>query len=237
MRLFAHLKALFFLISANQSENIALAALRDALLPRLISGEIDVSAIYLLSYNIETRKVRKEKMKLSWTDVKDVFQEYTVWTHNQEMGWFEGVWSILDQKGLTIWNSAVEKLAVYNRIYGVVWIFHNFCAAGFEEDASFDFYGLDAFQSALHEMETADAEAELVFDKLICDHQVVYTIFGILKEHMGTEQLFASLWAVCCPEEIEDNEESFDEDFSLIMNENLETEKQAAYEWLMEYLK
>lgn len=59
MSLFAHLKALFFLISANQSENIALAALRDALLPRLISGEIDVSAIYLLSYNIETRKVRK----------------------------------------------------------------------------------------------------------------------------------------------------------------------------------
>lgn len=40
-----HLNALFSLISANQSENSTLAALRDTLLPKLIAGEIDVSTL------------------------------------------------------------------------------------------------------------------------------------------------------------------------------------------------
>ena len=79
-------------------------------------------------------------MKLLWTDVKELFQECTVWAHGQEMVWFEQVWRIFDQKGLTLWNSTAEKIAVYNRIYGTIWIFRNFCMAGFEEDAYFDFY-------------------------------------------------------------------------------------------------
>lgn len=176
-------------------------------------------------------------MKLLWTDAKGLFQEYTVWTHEREMVWFEQVWELLDQKGLTIWNSTVEKMAVYNRIYGTVWIFRNFCMAGFGEDASFDFYGIDPFQSALHEMVNDCAEAEIVFENLICDHKVIRTIFDILQEHMGVERLFASLWATCCPDGIENSEDSFNEDFSLIMNENLEARKHAAYEWLSGYLE
>lgn len=176
-------------------------------------------------------------MKLLWTNVKDVFQEYTVWAHKQEMVWFEQVWNILDQKRLTIWNSTAEKLAVYNRIYGIIWIFRNFCAAGFEEDPSFDFYAVDLFQSALHGAEEDCPEAEIVFERLICDQQVIYTVFDILKEHMGTAQLFASLWVACCPNEIENKEDLFTEDFSLIMNENLKPGKLAAYEWLSDYLE
>lgn len=42
MNLSTHLKALFSLISANQSETHTLAALRDTLLPKLMSGEIDL---------------------------------------------------------------------------------------------------------------------------------------------------------------------------------------------------
>lgn len=177
-------------------------------------------------------------MKLLWTDVKELFQECTVWTHEREMVWFQKVWNILEQKQMTIWSSMAEKMAVYNRAYGVIWIFRNFCMAGFDEDAFFDFYWDTIFQPDLHKMEENHfTETTDIFEKLICDCQVIYTIFDVLKEHMGTEQLFASLWAVCCPEEIEDDEESFDEDFSLIMNENLGVEKQAAYEWLMGYLK
>lgn len=41
------LKALFAYISVNQRENASLSAIRDALLPKLISGEIDVSNIQL----------------------------------------------------------------------------------------------------------------------------------------------------------------------------------------------
>ena len=41
------LKSLFALIAANQRENISLSEIRDALLPKLISGEIDVSDIQL----------------------------------------------------------------------------------------------------------------------------------------------------------------------------------------------
>ena len=41
------LKSLFALIAANQRENISLSEIRDALLPKLISGEIDVSAVQL----------------------------------------------------------------------------------------------------------------------------------------------------------------------------------------------
>lgn len=173
-------------------------------------------------------------MKLLWADAKELFQEYTVWTHKREIVWFEQVWGILDQKGLTIWNSIVEKMAVYNRIYGTVWIFRNFCMAGFGEDAYFDFYWEAPFQSFL---ENDCVEVKSVFDRLICNRQVIYTILDILKEHMGTEQLFASLWATCCPEEIENEEDSFDEDFAFIMNESLEDEKNAAYEWLSGYLK
>lgn len=39
------LKAIFTLIAANHRENASLAKLRDSLLPRLMSGEIDVSDI------------------------------------------------------------------------------------------------------------------------------------------------------------------------------------------------
>lgn len=39
------LRSLFALIAANQRENISLAGIRDALLPKLMSGEIDVSDI------------------------------------------------------------------------------------------------------------------------------------------------------------------------------------------------
>ncbi len=45
--LFEALNTLFTLISANQSENAKLAELRDVLLPKLMSGEIDVSDIQL----------------------------------------------------------------------------------------------------------------------------------------------------------------------------------------------
>ena len=41
------LKSLFALIAANQRENISLSEIRDALLPKLMSGEIDVSDIQL----------------------------------------------------------------------------------------------------------------------------------------------------------------------------------------------
>ena len=41
------LKSLFALIAANQRENISLSEIRDALLPKLMSGEIDVSAVQL----------------------------------------------------------------------------------------------------------------------------------------------------------------------------------------------
>lgn len=41
------LKSMFALIAANQRENSYLADMRDALLPKLISGEIDVSSIQL----------------------------------------------------------------------------------------------------------------------------------------------------------------------------------------------
>lgn len=177
-------------------------------------------------------------MKLLWADTRELFQEYTVWAHEREMVWFEQVWNILAQKGLTIWNSTVEKMAVYNHIYGVIWIFRNFCMAGFEENAYFAFYWETPFQSILHKLEADDrAETERIFEALICDSQVIHTIFGILKEHMGTEQLFASLWATCCPEEIENEEDTFDEDFSLIMSENLAEGKHAAYEWLISYLE
>lgn len=176
-------------------------------------------------------------MKLLWTDAKELFQEHTVWNHKQEMIWFEQVWGLLDKKGLTIWNSTVEKMAVYNRIYGTVWIFRNFCLAGFEEDASFDFYATEPFKSVLYEMENECAEAEIVFEKLLCDQRVIYTIFDILKEHLGTSQLFASLWAACCSNEIENEEDSPHKDFSLIVNENLELGKLAAYEWLSGYLE
>ena len=36
---------LFAMIKCNQQENVRLATLRDALLPKLMSGEIDVSTI------------------------------------------------------------------------------------------------------------------------------------------------------------------------------------------------
>lgn len=41
------LKSLFALIAANQRENISLSEIRDALLPKLMSGEINVSAVQL----------------------------------------------------------------------------------------------------------------------------------------------------------------------------------------------
>ena len=41
------LKSLFALIAANQRENISLSEIRDALLPKLMSGEIDVSGVQL----------------------------------------------------------------------------------------------------------------------------------------------------------------------------------------------
>lgn len=41
------LKSLFALIAANQRENISLSEIRDVLLPKLMSGEIDVSDIQL----------------------------------------------------------------------------------------------------------------------------------------------------------------------------------------------
>ena len=41
------LQSIFSLISSNQRENVELAALRDTLLPKLISGEIDASVIQL----------------------------------------------------------------------------------------------------------------------------------------------------------------------------------------------
>ena len=41
------LKSLFALIAANQRENISLSEIRDVLLPKLMSGEIDVSAVQL----------------------------------------------------------------------------------------------------------------------------------------------------------------------------------------------
>lgn len=41
------LKAMFSLIAANHRENASLAELRDSLLPRLMSGEIDVSDIQI----------------------------------------------------------------------------------------------------------------------------------------------------------------------------------------------
>lgn len=41
------LKSLFALIAANQRENISLSEIRDVLLPKLMSGEINVSAIQL----------------------------------------------------------------------------------------------------------------------------------------------------------------------------------------------
>ena len=39
------IKSLFSLISANERERYYLAIMRDTLLPKLISGEVDVSAI------------------------------------------------------------------------------------------------------------------------------------------------------------------------------------------------
>lgn len=41
------LKSMFALIAENQRENISLATMRDTLLPKLMSGELDVSDIYL----------------------------------------------------------------------------------------------------------------------------------------------------------------------------------------------
>ena len=41
------LKSLFALIAANFCENSSLATMREALLPKLMSGEIDVSAVQL----------------------------------------------------------------------------------------------------------------------------------------------------------------------------------------------
>ena len=177
-------------------------------------------------------------MKLLWTDVKELFQECTVWAHRQEMAWFEQVWRIFDQKGLTLWNSTAEKIAVYNRIYGTIWIFRNFCMAGFEEDAHFDFYWESSFQPLLQKAEeNDDAETERIYGELICDEQVICTIFEILKDHMGTAQLFASLWATCRPEVIANEADSFDEDLSAILNEAPESEKLAAYAWLSDYLE
>ena len=47
MNLAGLLKSIFAFIAANQSEITSLAQLRDTLLPRFMSGEIDVSAIQL----------------------------------------------------------------------------------------------------------------------------------------------------------------------------------------------
>lgn len=43
----ATLKSMFTLISANQQENVSLVAMRDSLLPKLMSGEIDISNIQI----------------------------------------------------------------------------------------------------------------------------------------------------------------------------------------------
>ena len=45
MSLTETLKSMFALIAANQRENTYLADMRDVLLPKLMSGEIDISSI------------------------------------------------------------------------------------------------------------------------------------------------------------------------------------------------
>ena len=177
-------------------------------------------------------------MKLAWNDVKPYFEEQTVWVNNQDIYWYQYVWQLLDENNLTVCNSLVEKLAVYSRVYATVKIYREFCSVAFGENPYFDLY-LDKL--------TSDEEKQDIYDKLIEDSGTMQTIFDLLKEKLGREITYYSMWITCCSEDFEiefstyENysdalseimNENYSNALSGIMNENLSINKLASYEWL-----
>jgi len=135
-------------------------------------------------------------MKLEWNEARKHFEEHTIWLDKVEMFWFQHMWQLIDEQGLTIYNSLVEKFAVYSRLYATIKIYREFCEVACEESADFDF---NLSRLSFDRIIDKDDDVEEyvykdLIEGLVCDNRTMNTIFEVIKSKFGLTTAFCSLW-------------------------------------------
>jgi hypothetical protein len=171
-------------------------------------------------------------MKLTWNDTEKYFTNHTVWVDETAIYWYQLMWQLLEENNYTIFNSRVEKLVVHSRIYALIKIYREFCYACYDENPEFD----DDLESLVEDNEDGDyyvEEKRHIYRELIEDESAEKTIFQLLKENLGREKTFASLWVIHDEECFFDSFGDYEEALSDMLND-VTPGKMKAYEWLAE---
>lgn len=62
-------------------------------------------------------------MKLHFNDVESIFQNYTIWVGGKVMYWYRKAWGLLDESGLTTYETDLEYAPVILRAYTLATVY------------------------------------------------------------------------------------------------------------------
>jgi len=78
-------------------------------------------------------------MKVSFSEVENIFTTYLVWSESRELLWYRKAWSVLDYGGLTKFTNNVDKSRVIIRAFTLILIYNEFCQLAFKVGCCYGF--------------------------------------------------------------------------------------------------
>lgn len=202
-------------------------------------------------------------MRVSFDDVRNIFDNYTVWAGGKAIHWYKKAWSLLDKGGLTTYQNDIEYTNVIIRAYTLTMVYMEFCQLAFDEYCCYDFSyweeesGLSQFRIGQLSNKLLDDEELLELDDAfqgLVEYERIKVVDCLLKNigPGGENTIFVYMYLtavdMCDEGTLEDDDsdcscddvseyDSYEKEVDLYYEEivnDVTSEKLGAYDWLSE---
>ena len=76
---------------------------------------------------------------LDFEEVRAIFTRSQIWSTDNEIYWYEGIWRKLKDQGLTRYTNDWERYEVILRAVSLLLLYSDFSRVAFDEEAYFDY--------------------------------------------------------------------------------------------------